>query len=747
MELLLGLLGMLGSVFAFSSASSGGTPNVARSANEPTNNDVPPPNEATSTDEDGPAVAQPSTPPAGDITSPNTPPADEAPDNAPADMPGDDMPMDHHTPTADGTPIILVFGQSNAGLLYANNSLQDSLSEMGSDALVIGVAEGGTSVASPDGDWNIVDGDGSDEGGALYEELLQAVADAEAADPNAYVAGAIWVQGEADRNVDMDYYEPTKALLSQLQADLGGDFPVTIVGLSDYQTGGDAGREHVQDAQMKLADDLAFADFLDVDQLIADADLSASEVLREDGLHYQPEFYGRIAEAILAQPSMKTALGLEAEPDAGHDAGHGDHSGGGVTMGFPMAPGAGASQEEISAFIDAVNATDETHVHDHGSPLAGEHMAALDLAPRDEASHVAIGDGDWDDPDIWSNGEVPGDGAKVLIPQGVTVNYGTVSDASLFTVRIDGKLEFETDVDSAMTFDTMLVAPNGHIEIGTTDNPVDANVTIDLIVADNGAIDTDWDPMLLSRGIISHGRADIHGAEKDSHLKVDEDPMAGDTSVSFGAAPLGWQVGDTIVVAGTNYEGHKWSHDLGEVVPHPSEDEVRVITSIEGDTVFFDDPLAFDHGTPRADLKTSVANYTRNVSVESESGDASDGFARGHVMFMHSDEVDVRYAEFHELGRKATLSLARRAGGSCITIPMQSSTAMPLSTRSAQATWLKPAMKQVCGATTLRSLPKGSVGAHPKFMSTWTRLIPRGLATVSGSKGVLLTPQTTWPPA
>jgi len=213
------------------------------------------------------------------------------------------------------------------------------------------------------------------------------------------------------------------------------------------------------------------------------------------------------------------------------------------------------------------------------------------------------------------------------------------------------QLAMATGTIRAMTFDTMLVAPNGHIEIGTTDNPVDANVTIDLIVADNGAIDTDWDPMLLSRGIISHGRADIHGAEKDSHLKVDEDPMAGDTSVSFGAAPLGWQVGDTIVVAGTNYEGHKWNHDLGEVVPYPSEDEVRVITSIEGDTVFFDDPLAFDHGTPRADLKTSVANYTRNVSVESESGDASDGFARGHVMFMHSDEVDVRYAEFHELGR------------------------------------------------------------------------------------------------
>lgn len=329
----------------------------------------------------------------------------------------------------------------------------------------------------------------------------------------------------------------------------------------------------------------------------------------------------------------------DSHDDGGHTD-HGDH---------PTPPGIGASESEIEAYINALNEMGEVHVHDSGSDLAGEHTAAMDLAPREDATHVAIADGDWSDPAIWSGGEVPGDGAQVLIPPGVAVSYGTLSDASLFTVRVDGKLEFETDTDSKIVFDTMIVSPTGHLEIGTEDNPVDPSVDINLVIADNGAIDTDWDPMLLSRGLISHGKADIHGSVKDSHEKVTEDPMAGDKSVEFAEIPEGWQVGDTIVVAGTHYDGYKW--DGAQTSHHESEDEERVITKIDGNKVFFEDALEFDHDTPRDDLHTSVANYTRNVSIESENGEDTDIFARGHVMFMHSDDVDVRYAEFFELGR------------------------------------------------------------------------------------------------
>ena len=211
-------------------------------------------------------------------------------------------------------------------------------------------------------------------------------------------------------------------------------------------------------------------------------------------------------------PAKPVMPPMEPETEhAGHDMGH-DHV---------MLP---QTQVEIDAFVAAVRASSEMHSHDMGSSKAGEHMAAMNLVPRAEATHIAIGNGDWDDPANWHNGEVPGDDARALIPEGVHMTYDHVSDARLFTLRVDGHLDFATDVDSQMIVDTLVISPSGTLMIGTEADPVDPNVNVDIIFANNGPIDTDWDPMLLSRGMIAHGTVEIHGAEKDSHEKVIDDP-------------------------------------------------------------------------------------------------------------------------------------------------------------------------------------------------------------------------------
>ena len=299
--------------------------------------------------------------------------------------------------------------------------------------------------------------------------------------------------------------------------------------------------------------------------------------------------------------------------------------------------------------------------NDEDGALMDGPMAALNLTPRDEASNIAVSDGDWFDPDTWYNGEIPGDGARVLIPEGIDVYYGQVSDARLFTVRVDGDLEFATDADSRMVFDTMVVSPTGGLLIGTEIDPVDEDVSVDLVIANNGPIDTDWDPTLLSRGIIAMGETKIYGTEKDSSEKVIEDPMAGDTSIMFDAAPEGWAVGDTIVIAGTRYDGYKWDNAIGAQRLYEPEDEVRTISSIQGNEIFFEEPLENDHDTPREDLYTSVANYSRNVTIQTEDPETADVSERGHVMFMHTDDVDVRYAAFYELGRTDKSELSRPA--------------------------------------------------------------------------------------
>lgn len=279
-----------------------------------------------------------------------------------------------------------------------------------------------------------------------------------------------------------------------------------------------------------------------------------------------------------------------------------------------------------------------------------EHVGMIELVDYDEATHVSVDDGFWCNPATWHNGEVPGDDARVVIHEDTDVIYDIESDASLFTVRVDGTLEFATDVSSTIVFDTMVVDQRGDLIVGTADDPVEEDAEVNFVIADNGDIDTSWDPLLMSRGLLAHGKSRIHGQQKTTHLKVTEDPEAGDTELVLAEKPENWQAGDTLVLAGTRYSGWKWDNDIEDVRYHGTRDEVLTVTDVDEQVVSFEPPLEYDHPTPREDLKTSVANFTRNVNFLNEN-DEVPVHRRGHVMFMHSDDIDVRYASFWRLGR------------------------------------------------------------------------------------------------
>lgn len=295
---------------------------------------------------------------------------------------------------------------------------------------------------------------------------------------------------------------------------------------------------------------------------------------------------------------------------------------------------------------------DGAHTHPEDPDKAMEHDIVLNLMPVADATHIAVNSGSWFDPNTWAGGEVPGEGARVLISEGVSVVYDGSSNVSLFTVRVDGAMSFATDVDTFMEVDTFLVSPVGRLTIGTIDNPVAAGVEAVIQIADNGPIDVAWDPQLFSRGLISHGDIQIHGAQKDSFLRLAEDPLKGQTMLVLEEAPDGWAVGDRLVLTGTHL-GTKTNNNGDKQIARDvtTEDEELVITRIDGNVVHFAEPLQYDHEGAREDLKAYVANYTRNVRVITENGDDVPVHQRGHVMLMHSDDIDVRYAEFTDLGR------------------------------------------------------------------------------------------------
>ncbi|MEM0921567.1 MAG: G8 domain-containing protein [Pseudomonadota bacterium] len=286
---------------------------------------------------------------------------------------------------------------------------------------------------------------------------------------------------------------------------------------------------------------------------------------------------------------------------------------------------------------------------DHGAH-AHHNSAIQALVSVADATHFAIADGDWFDPSIWAGGEVPGDGARVIVIQGATVTYEGESDARIATIRVDGALDFPGEEESNLVVDTLVVSRDATLTMGSEDNPVDVPTTITF-----ANIDQQADPGHLGLGLLSEPGAtvEIHSAEKTGRAVSYGEPKAGDDKIDFrDGVPENWEVGDTIVLAGTQ---HNENAPMGSNTRF--QDEILTITEITEDGVHFineatgGSTLRFDHVSPPGfDFDIHVANLTRAITFESEGGVDAPIAERGHIMVM-DHESTVKNAALVGLGR------------------------------------------------------------------------------------------------
>ena len=153
----------------------------------------------------------------------------------------------------------------------------------------------------------------------------------------------------------------------------------------------------------------------------------------------------------------------------------------------------------------------------------------------------------------------------------------------------------------------------------------------------------------------------MFGAEYTSHAMPTAVPRKGDSEVRFAAAPKGWKVGDLLLFPGLDQQqdGGSNGRDLGldpltrrHMPLGQHQDEERIISSLsnDGKTVTLDRPLAYQHGDIYGYAEAlPVGNLSRNVIVESENDQVVS--RRGHVMFMHTQDVVLDSVRFRELGR------------------------------------------------------------------------------------------------
>jgi hypothetical protein len=302
------------------------------------------------------------------------------------------------------------------------------------------------------------------------------------------------------------------------------------------------------------------------------------------------------------------------------------------------------------------------HQHAHpGDPVRQEeHSALFELVADENATHVAIANGPWGNAATWDKKSVPVAGARVVIPKDKIVTVaGRYDSERLDWIRVDGVLRFDPTKDTGLKVISLVGSVGSTIEIGTERDRVRPDKVARLIIGDRGERDAaqrQSDPYDLGGGLLCHGRVHVFGARIDSHIIPTAVPKQGDVEVAFEKAPLGWKVGDTLLLAGLDRQRMRnasidpWTER--EMPVGVNQDELRAVRSISADgrIVTLDKPLAYQHGGIFGfDGSVPVANLSRNVVVESEVVD--DVSRRGHVMFMHTYDVVIDGALFQEMGR------------------------------------------------------------------------------------------------
>lgn len=205
------------------------------------------------------------------------------------------------------------------------------------------------------------------------------------------------------------------------------------------------------------------------------------------------------------------------------------------------------SHEDFQQHCDGTH----SHVaHPDDEAKQSEHSAFLSLFPQvDEAGvAVAVEDGSWFAASTWSTGSVPGDGARVLIPCGITVWYDGESDARIDRVGVMGTLHFAVDTNTKLVTDTLFTSPNSVFTVGLDSSPVQRGVRAQIIIhQDKGPVSLAEDAQLLTKGVVTHGTVRIAGQNKADFILMDG-ARSGDRSLVFESEPTGWEPGDKLVV-------------------------------------------------------------------------------------------------------------------------------------------------------------------------------------------------------
>jgi len=257
-------------------------------------------------------------------------------------------------------------------------------------------------------------------------------------------------------------------------------------------------------------------------------------------------------------------------------------------------------------------------------------------------------DGDWSSSTTW-NGPPPTANDIVVVRHQVI--FSTQTEVYDLAIYSNGKLSFDTNTSTALTVGTLMVLEGGTLEIGSQSAPITGSARAQVLFADR-SLNPILDPAEFGNGLLVFGNLTVHGAPlSDTFVRLEAEPLAGDSILSLEKSVIGWNPGDRLVIPDTRQLDK--TEDAEAYIP---QWEARSLQSLSGTHLTLDQAFTFNHkgardGDDNLVLLPHVANLTRNVVFQSVNPQGT----RGYLFFAHRANVDVRYATFRQLGRTTVM--------------------------------------------------------------------------------------------
>ena len=249
----------------------------------------------------------------------------------------------------------------------------------------------------------------------------------------------------------------------------------------------------------------------------------------------------------------------------------------------------------------------------------------------------------WSNPNTWGGELPPREGDSVHVPAGQVLLVDQ-STPILNAVIVEGVLIFEDQ--PKMTFDAwFIMINNGRFEIGTPEKRYTGDLTITLY----GDRYSKMIPVFGNKGIMGHNASiDIHGVKRNftwTKLAAPVKQVEGQEIKTITVEDsVDWKAGEVVIIAPT-----------GSI---PEEAEKRVIKSVSGNQITFEEKLNFNHFQGEVDLNDPTDNthsdtpitlaaevglLSRNITIQ---GDESTNESRHGVHIMLRGDEGVAYASY-----------------------------------------------------------------------------------------------------